>query len=181
MIYLAIDPGSSGGFAFHNTIDNSYGCFKCPATDTEIVDSLKKISSIANGEVVHVMAEKVGGFIGLRKKIVNIYCPYCKGLVPYEISEGDPGSTMFKFGDGNGFVRGVCIALGFGYDTIAPRSWQKVHNLFKARGMGKTAWKNILKDRAQKLFPQLKVTLPTADALLILDVMMRMRGGVKSI
>jgi len=128
---------------------------------------------------VSVMCEKVGGFIGTKKTSIKIVCPHCRNYVPYEKKDGDPGAAMFKFGDGNGFIRGVCVTLRYSYDTIAPRSWQKVHNLFKAKGMSKTQWKNILKDRAQKLFPQLKVTLNTADALLILDVLMRMKISFK--
>ncbi|MDD5060698.1 MAG: hypothetical protein PHN44_00235 [Candidatus Marinimicrobia bacterium] len=184
MVIVAHDPGTSGGFATFNTHTKEATCRSVPDTDTGIVDYLKSLRVVDPYEkplgsryvegMVHLVSEKVGGFIGLRKSYVNIVCPHCKGIVPYETSQGDPGSTMFKFGDGNGFVRGVCIALGFGYDTIAPRSWQKIHNLYKERGMSKTQWKNILKDRAQKLFPNLKVTLSTADALLILDVALRM-------
>ncbi len=33
----------------------------------------------------------------------------------------------------------------------------------------KTAWKNRLKERAQRFFPTLKVTLATSDCLLILE------------
>jgi len=170
MVIIGIDPGSNGGIAFKSPRGN--GAVKMPDTDTDIVNFLKSFQF--DKEPVHVLCEKVGGFVGKRKTVVNIKCPHCRGLVPYEKEEADPGSAMFKFGDGNGFVRGVCIALGFGYDTIAPRSWQKIHNLYKERGMSKTQWKNILKDRAQKLFPNLKVTLSTADALLILDVALRM-------
>lgn len=184
MIYIAYDPGSSGGFATYDTDTKQVTCRSVPDTDTGIVEYMKSFQPqglFDPSKRIHLMSEKVGGFIGGRKKVVNVYCPHCRNTVPYETTEGDPGSTMFKFGDGNGFVRGVCLALGFGYDTIAPRSWQKIHNLYKPSGMSKTQWKNILKDRAQKLFPQLKVTLSTADALLILDVMIRMRDGIKSI
>jgi hypothetical protein len=170
MIIIGIDPGSNGGIAYKGNCQ--YGAVKMPDTDTDIVDLLKSFQSYK--VPVHVLCEKVGGFIGKRKTIINIICPHCKGYVPYEKEEADPGSTMFKFGDGNGFIRGVCITLGYSYDTVAPRSWQKIHNLYKERGMSKTQWKNILKDRAQKLFPDLKVTLSTADALLILDVALRM-------
>ena len=35
--------------------------------------------------------------------------------------------------------------------------------------LGKTEWKNILKKKAQQLFPYAKVTLATSDALLICE------------
>lgn len=48
-------------------------------------------------------------------------------------------------------------------------------NLAKTLGLrntdklGKTEWKNILKKKAQQLFPYAKVTLATSDALLICE------------
>jgi hypothetical protein len=172
MIIIGIDPGYNGGIAVKDTKWSILEAIKMPDTDTVTLEYLKKWK--ANDNPVHVICEKVGGFIGSRKKQINISCPHCGGLVQYITNEADPSSAMFKFGDGNGVIRGICITLGFSYDTIAPKSWQKIHNLFKPKGMSKTQWKGILKDRAQKLFPQLKVTLATADALLILDVALRM-------
>lgn len=167
MIYIGIDPGSAGGIA----VDwNGHVTTKSmPKTDTDIMEYLAEFK----GENVSVMMEKVGGFIGFRKRIINILCPHCKGTVPYEIKEGDPGSAMFKFGDGNGYLRGICRAFGFRYDTIAPKSWQKVFNLFKTKYMGKQQWKSVLKNKAQQFYPDIKVTLATADALLILEFLKR--------
>jgi hypothetical protein len=178
MILIGIDPGSAGGIASYDSIKKEVSAVKMPGTDTEIYNCLLNISPdipIHDKDEVYVLCEKVGGFIGFRKKEINILCPNCRNLIPYTKEEGDPGSTMFKFGDGNGFIRGICVALGYGYDTMAPKSWQKIHNLFKPQGMPKTQWKNIIKDRAQKLYPKIKVTLNTADALLILDVLMRIK------
>ena len=176
MVLIGIDPGSAGGIASYDTESKEFKSTAMPKTDLDIKNYLISFTGeLIQSSEVYVLMEKVGGFIGTRKTNILINCPYCHCLVPYQKEEGDPGSTMFKFGDGNGFLRGVCITMGYGYETIAPRSWQKIHNIYKARGMSKTQWKNILKDRAQKLFPQLKVTLSTADALLILDVLIRMK------
>lgn len=172
MILIGIDPGSNGGIAVRFP-DGNFTAVKMPDTDTDTYDYLKQL--VVSENQTFVLCEKVGGFIGTRKRYIQIMCPHCRGMVPYTKEESDPSSRMFQFGDGNGFIRGVCVTLGYGYDTIAPKSWQKIFNLFKTFGMSKTQWKNILKDRAQKLFPELKVTLNTADALLILDVLMRMK------
>lgn len=172
MILIGIDPGCSGGMAARNTDSNATSAYSMPDTDTGILDLLKSFKPCSDTQV-HVLCEKVGGFIGFSERLIHIACPSCGGMVPYKIKEGNTGSTMFTFGDNNGFIRGSCLALGYGYDTCAPRSWQKVYNINK----GKTSysqWKRILKDRAQKLFPELKVTLKTADALLILNVALRM-------
>lgn len=170
MVYIGIDPGASGGIAFKTP--NTVGAVKMPGTDTDILSFLKEFKG--EGQEVYVLMEKVSGFIGKRKRVIQIVCPRCNGYIPFEIEEGDPASRMFTFGEGYGHIRGVCQTLGFILETpMVPRSWQKIHGLYKDRGMSQTIWKNILKDRAQKLFPDLKVTLKTADALLILDVLTR--------
>lgn len=167
MIYIGIDPGSSGGIAVDNK--GNISTKSMPNTDTEKIEFLSQFKE----QKVSVMMEKVGGFIGLREKAVNITCPFCRHGISYKIKEGDPGSSMFKFGDGVGFLRAACMALGYRYETVTPKSWQKVFNLFKTKYMGKQEWKSILKDKAQKLYPDIKVTLATADALLILEFLKR--------
>jgi hypothetical protein len=174
IILIGIDPGSAGGIACYHSGHNKTIAISMPKTDTDIKEYFK--TQKAYGLPIYVLCEKVGGYIGKRKKNILINCPHCKGLVPYTEEEGDPGSRMFTFGDGNGYIRGVCLALDFHWEIpMVPRSWQKVHGLFKPKGISKNRWKGILKDAAQKKFPELRVTLNTADALLILDVLIRMK------
>lgn len=95
-----------------------------------------------------VFIEEVGGYVG----------------------RAQPGSAMFKFGRHTGFVLGVLMALGFRVDTVRPQRWQKHLSLGSSRECAsKTEWKNKLKAMAQRKFPEIEVTLATADALLILD------------
>jgi hypothetical protein len=51
---------------------------------------------------------------------------------------------------------------------ITPQKWQKQLNLGKSEG-DKPEWKRKLKGHAQRTYPDLTVTLKTADALLILE------------
>jgi hypothetical protein len=53
---------------------------------------------------------------------------------------------------------------------VRPQTWQKNLGIGTSRTCAsKTEWKNKLKALAQRKFPDAKVTLATADALLILD------------
>jgi hypothetical protein len=89
-----------------------------------------------------VSLEKVGGYTG---------------------GTGQPGSAMFKFGMGYGFIQGALMTLGARIELVAPQAWQK------AMGCLTKGDKNVSKRRAQELFPTLKVTHATADALLIAE------------
>lgn len=137
---IAIDPGANGGIACY---DGDTRVYKMPDTETDIVDLLDDL--IGEYPNVTVYIEKVGGFTG----------------------QGQPGSRMFTFGRGVGVIIGALIAYRCKIIEVPPTKWQKPYGTSK--GMTKTEWKNKLKDHAQKLFPHLKVTLSTADALLILN------------
>jgi crossover junction endodeoxyribonuclease RuvC len=70
-------------------------------------------------------------------------------------------SSTFKFGRGYGFLRGVITALKYPLHDVTPQRWQK------ALGCLSGGNKNITKQKAQQLYPQLKITHATADAILI--------------
>jgi hypothetical protein len=166
---VCIDPGAAGGIAIENEA-GEVKAYSMPKTDTGITELFQTINQMKpEGSIVSVMMEQVSGFIGTHPVEMATICPNCGATVPYVEQQGQPGSFMFNFGNGYGFLRGCCLMAGFRFEQVTPRTWQKALGLSKDKGMGKTEWKNILKDRAQKLFPQIKVTLSTADALLILE------------
>lgn len=149
---ISIDPGKSGGIAMY--CNNVALAFPMPETEGDIISMLV----IPNRNALQLSAERtayveeVGGYCG----------------------EGQPGSAMFKFGRNFGFILGALQALGWRIELVKPQRWQKFHGLgTKAGAGGKTAWKNKLKAHAQRLYPHQKVTLKTADALLILDYAIR--------
>lgn len=80
---------------------------------------------------------------------------------------GNGGSAMFNFGKGYGHLEMALIAAGIPTVTVTPAKWQKHFQLGTGAGKTKTEWKNILKAKSQQLCPRLKVTLKTADAILI--------------
>lgn len=164
MLMIAVDPGASGGIArmFDGVLKEVY---PMPETDGDVLGLLKPGPLV--GDHVAII-ERVGGYVG---------------------GVGQPGSAMFEFGDKTGFVRGALMALGFRIDRPRPQEWQRALNLGNCqhekvdskaspeqrkaamtRNAGyKRDWKNKLKARAQELYPDQKVTLKTADALLLLE------------
>jgi hypothetical protein len=92
-----------------------------------------------NPEDQTVFLEEVGGYTG----------------------KAQPGSAMFTFGRNTGFLIGAIMALGFRLEMVRPQVWQKV------MGCMTKGDKNVSKRKAQELFPSMKVTHATADALLI--------------
>lgn len=146
---IAVDPGASGGIATKE--GSSIFAISMPKTDGDILEHLQCCKQRATQEGFEVVAyiEKVGGYTG--------------GM-------GAPGSAMFNFGEGCGYIRGVLMALGIRVVMVTPQKWQKHFSLGTAKSCAsKTVWKNKLKQEAQRRFPQVKVTLSTADALLIME------------
>lgn len=173
---IVIDPGTSGGIVVE-TFEGTVHAFSMPKTDMDKIDLFRRIKGMRQpGELAEAWKERVGGFAGGRKVTTMVTCVHCKRQFPYVQVQGDPGSRMFNFGDGNGFVRCLLLVIGCRYNKeIAPRSWQKVFNVIRDKRESTTAWKNRLKDLAMKKFPGIQVTLKTADALLMLEYV-RMGG-----
>ncbi len=143
---LAIDPGASGGIAWR--IGPTVEC--CPMPDTEggVLHRLRQIAIAAGGPgglVAYV--EQVGGYAG----------------------QAQPGSAMFTFGRGYGFLLGILACLGIRTELVTPRRWQKPLGIGTAAGLARPEWKRKLRAKAEQLYPGQPVTLKTCDALLLLD------------
>ena len=141
---LGIDPGAKGGFAWRN-IDGQHFVSKMPDTPGDVCEALREIY-VSNPHMVAIM-EKVGGYTG---------------------GAGAPGSAMFNFGHGVGFMEGVIMALGIPLELCTPQKWQKHFQLGTRGDLSKTEWKNKAKAEAQRRYPEIKVTLDVSDALLIM-------------
>jgi len=156
---IGIDPGLSGGVAVWTF--GVAGCRPMPATGGDIVALLRGIMSASDksgAETVCVM-EATGGYVG----------------------RAQPASAAYRFGENAGFLKGVIQTLGMRLELVRPQAWQKAFGLGTASACAsKTIWKNKLKAEAQRRFPHLKVTLKTADALLILEHGLSAERGVRS-
>ena len=104
-----------------------------------------------------------------------------KNTVPFAYIEKVSSSpqmgvtSAFTFGRGYGFLRGLLTAYNYPFEEVLPRKWQASFGMKKGKDESNTQWKNRLKGKAQQLFPHLKVTLATADALLIAEYGRRLR------
>jgi hypothetical protein len=143
---LAIDPGASGGIA--EWCENKIYAFAMP-DDAELVQyliALDERHQIEGGEI-HAYVELVGGFIA---------------------GNPAPGSAMFNFGRGYGYILGALAALKIPTNLIRPQVWQA--GIPGVRGIKEKAQrKRALKEHAYRLFPTAKITLATADALCIAE------------
>jgi hypothetical protein len=140
-IIIAVDPGASGGISWNDITGTRITSIPMPDTEGDIVAFFTMLALSRPTLVI----EQVGGFTG----------------------KGQPGSAMFNFGMGFGFIKGVAQALKIPVVLVRPQQWQKDLSLGSKKTYEKQ-WKNHLKERAQQLFPHSNVTLKTADSLLIL-------------
>ncbi len=157
-IIVAIDPGASGGIAWRSHLSGNVktGSIAIPETEGDFIHFMFNIKEKAQINDIPVIAylEHVSGFAG----------------------EAQPGSRMFNFGRWFWGPMFTIMTMGWRLELVRPVKWQKALSLGNSRGMSKTEWKNKLKAEAQRLFPDQRVTLKTADALLILEYGVRECG-----
>lgn len=141
MIVLGIDCGANGGLAYHLSVTVAV---KMPSSRKEIFKFLEGIK--AKGELT-VFIEKVqlfgsdkgGKQFGIMKLLANF-----ESVV-------------------------TCLEiLDIPYVLVPAQTWQKELNLQKRKGEEKTDRKRRYAEYARTFFPEMKVTLQTADALCLL-------------
>jgi len=145
-LFVGIDPGKSGGIAVMTADGKVLRCQAMPDTVADVCGFLREMNSQG---VAVVYVEKVGGFT--------------------KAGGPQPGSAMFKFGYGVGVLHGLLHAVGMRMAETSPAAWQKSVGVPVKGASDKKTHKNNIKIKAQQLFPQVKVTLRTADALLIAE------------
>lgn len=146
---IAIDGGKGGGISVLLP-GQTATTFHMPATDGELLQKLR-IAKASEAETAYL-------------EDIVLY-------VPRRTAKGKelPSSRLITYGANWGTLKGMLFALDYRIVLVPPQKWQKALGLGNSRGMSKTLWKNKLKQRAEELFPGIKVTLATADSLLILE------------
>ena len=81
---------------------------------------------------------------------------------------GQGVASTFKFGTSYGELKMALVAGGFVHDLVTPRKWQQKMQCLSGGD------KNITKQAAQRLFPNLTITHAIADALLIAEYSRRL-------
>jgi len=151
-LHLGIDPGKSGGWCALMPDDRSEAMpFKA---EDEFIAWLRGRLKLADrmGWRVKAALEQVGGYVRP------------KGKDGEDGGGGQPGSAMFRFGENYGWYAGVLQSHDVPFVRVRPQKWQQGLEATKAKGADK---KRLLKARAAEMYPFLKPTLKTADAILI--------------
>lgn len=148
--YIAIDPGVNGGIAWDGAELPS--CMNMPGSDTETAEEIRHLAGTH-----HCILQTVRP--GLKCIIED---------VPKFVGRALPGSTIFPLAFNCGLIRGIAVSLEMPVILVRPQDWQKHFRLGTKGDASTTEWKNKLKAEAQRRYPHLKVTLKTADALLLL-------------
>jgi hypothetical protein len=139
-IILGVDPGAQGAIAILELNKKSR------------VIPFKKYSW---GVVAQVLHEHTKEF--------PLYYAYVEAVAALP---KDGAHNAFTFGENTGIIKGILIANGIIFTEVHSQKWQR-HFGLGAKYPSKTARKNAQKAKAQELFPDIKVTLDIADALLI--------------
>lgn len=142
MVIIAIDPGRGGAIARLNGAKLTV--VPMPPTERDCWDA-----------------------------IVELRTGYeCRGVIEQVHSMPRQGVvSTFKFGVQYGSMRMALVAAKIPFIEVSPRRWQKLLSVSPRRkGEPASALKNRLKAMAQQLYPTHRITLITADAILLATV-----------
>ena len=141
MTTIGIDPGANGGIAW---IQDGKACVeKMPDTLQDLWELIESIT---------------GGFVAFQESNKLMFMAYIEQV---HSSPQMGVKSAFTFGNGFGHLEMALTAAGIPFERVRPQVWQK------ALGCMTKGDKNVSKRKAQELFPSMKVTHATADALLI--------------
>tara|TARA_Y100000593_G_scaffold92334_1_gene183576 strand:- start:1503 stop:1940 length:438 start_codon:yes stop_codon:yes gene_type:complete len=118
-------------------MDNEIKTFKCPKTTHDMAEELILAKNIKNCTAI---VEKVHSFPG-------------QGV-----------RSVWTFAENYGTWLGILSALHIQFSLVSPQKWMKYYSVPK---MEKKDRKNYLKQLAQQMYPDHKVTLYNADAILL--------------
>jgi hypothetical protein len=139
---IGVDPGGNGGIAWHD--GERARVVKMPATLQDLWELINDIMS----------------------SCVTAGTDWRDSTAYLEQVHSSPQmgvKSAFTFGNGFGHIEMALTAAGIPFVRVSPQKWQG------ALGCRTGGDKNVSKARAQELFPDLKPTHATADALLIME------------
>ena len=143
---IGVDPGSLGGIAIYDRLEGVMKTFRMPETFPDIYEFFRDFASEKGSSDIIAYLENVGhGMPGQSSKSTAVFARHC------------------------GHLEMAIYAVGIRTEMVTPQKWQRSYSnsIGTSKGLDKTVWKNRLKGEAQRLFPNNKVTLWNADAMLI--------------
>ena len=138
---IAFDPGASGGWAWQEPYGESVETYSFK-TEADLLEFLIPINP--------------AGYLAIVED------------VPAFVASATSNASSFKLGYNFGFIIGALRAKRFPVELVKPKVWQKGLRGLKPK-MGYTDRKRAIKDNASRLYPDVKITNATADAVMILD------------
>lgn len=138
---IAFDPGASGGWAWQEPYGESVETYSFK-TEADLLEFLIPINP--------------AGYLAVVED------------VPAFVASATSNASSFKLGYNFGFIIGALRAKRFPVELVKPKVWQKGLRGLKPK-MGYTDRKRAIKDNASRLYPDVKITNATADAVMILD------------
>ena len=143
-IFIGVDPGKNGGAAVINEITDHEPIitFKCPKTPRDMALSLMAtIPTNVSFEDIIVLIE-------------HVHAMPKNGVV-----------SMFSFGQNLGHWEGIFASFELNVKYAGPRTWMQHYDC--KPGMDKKDRKRYLRNLAEELFPNIKMTFNISDAILI--------------
>ena len=140
---IGIDPGKNGGVAFiPDTDEIEAKAVKCPETPHEMAEIITRAHLLSRdyNEKTFAVLEKVHSMPK-------------QGVV-----------STFTFGTNYGMWKGILAAHKIPWIDVTPHKWQKFYGVMPKE---KKSRKHKLKSLAYQYYPDIKVNLTTADAILL--------------
>jgi hypothetical protein len=150
-IFIGIDPGISGGIAWYDEETQLSYVKKMPQNILEFISFWQNFHEIHGNKQIFCLTEKVHSM------------------------PTNGAKSNFTFGYNLGVLHTCLTNFKIPFDFVTPQAWMKSFFMKKDKNETGTKWKNRLKQKAQQLYPDHKVTLWSADALLILEYCIRMK------
>lgn len=147
-LILGIDPGKGGGIA--------------------VIDHKKGASAMKFPKELGVLSAMMESFmVGYKAKDIYVMIEHVHSFPT------DSRPAAFSFGRNLGHWEGIISTFELDIDTVAPRKWQQHYDIPTIKD--KYERKRWLKEIAQRIFPNIKVTLNICDALLIANYVKEMQ------
>ena len=141
MGFVGVDPGGNGAAAYCDNDGGNVQVFNFK--DQSVQDIGRTMQEMCKGQ--SVLLEKVHSMP--RQGVVS----------------------MFTFGQNFGHVEMALALSNCRYEYVVPFKWQKYYSLTGLHSCTSSEKKRKHKEKAQQLFPDIKITLANCDALLIMD------------
>ena len=151
MIIIGIDPGVSGAIS----IMENKKVIEIHDMPT-MIDGKKNKKQVNGSQVSNIIKERLNN----NNKEIVVVVEHVNAM------PGQGGTSMFKFGQSFGVIKGICSALSIPIYFVRPTKWKKYFNLIKTN-------KDASRTKVIEVYPEISSKLSRkkdsnkADAILI--------------